>query len=159
MAIDGLLADIQLSGTVIRGLVKQGPYCLLGYLGVPDGHWAAAAEELGFDCHGGITFRGEGDGEMLPAGWYWYGWDYGHAFDRIVLSPEMRQRMPNDFQALIANRGGKSWTLEEVKEELLDSAVRLWQQLANTERAGIQAGLVQDTQETAGLYVWTPNPA
>lgn len=157
MAIDGILADIQLSGTVIRGLVKQGPFSLLGYLGVPNGHWAAAAEELEFDCHGGITFRDEGDGEILPAGWYWYGWDYAHASDLLSLPPELMQNLPKHLSDYFANRVGKAWTLEEVKEELLDSAIRLWHQLATTQRTCVNAGLITDTQEATGLYVWLPN--
>jgi hypothetical protein len=156
MAIDGVLADIQLSGTVIRGLVKQGPFSLLGYLGVPDGHWAAAAEELDFACHGDITFRGEGDGENLPAGWYWYGWDYAHAFDRLTLPPELIRNLPNHLVDYFANRSGKAWAPEEVKEEMLDAAIRLWHQLANTQRVCVKAGLGTDASEAAGLYTWLP---
>jgi len=36
---------------------------------------------LGFRCHYGETFSDIGDGKIRPAGYWWYGWDYGHLHD------------------------------------------------------------------------------
>lgn len=160
MPVAGILEDVKLPGTVLRGLVKQGPFCLLGYLGVPSGHWAAEAEYLDFSCHGGITFQGEGDGENLPKDWYWYGWDYAHAGDALDLPSEVLARLAPDAAEFL--QGGprrKLWTTAEVKEELLDSALRLWHLLASAQRTGLKAGLSTDTSENDGLFRWVPNLA
>jgi len=69
----------------VRFLILRGPSSVCAYIGVPKSHPLAGFEYDGvpLDCHGGLTFSCEG-GETgpWPAGWWWYGWDYGHAGDR-----------------------------------------------------------------------------
>ena len=55
------------------------------YVGVPSDHPLAGFSYMDLlhliDCHGGLTFSDEGDGEARPRGYFWYGWDYAHAGD------------------------------------------------------------------------------
>lgn len=78
------------------------------YIGVPVDHPLAGYdyEKLPVDCHGGLTFAGEGDGKYRPEGYYWYGWDYGHYGD-FSFYREGQEQMKNE----------KDWTLKEVKED------------------------------------------
>jgi hypothetical protein len=157
------LADFLIAGTPLRGLVLQGPIALCAYVGVPLDHWAAGMEDLDFDCHWGITFRGEGDGAMRPAGWYWYGWDYGHCTDVVdlpPLSPEWQERI-DDFRAALLERFNdwreerglepvagftpmkqKRWTAAEVIEDVIDAAMHLKAALeaAETHAARLPSG-------------------
>lgn len=63
---------------------------LCGYVGVPEGHpaysiayydsdWNNPVANL--DVHGGVTFSEMGDGESLPAGYWWIGFDCAHLGD------------------------------------------------------------------------------
>ena len=133
------LKDFLLPDTPFRGLILRGPYCLLAYIGVPQSHWLSDMEALQFECHHSVTFNGPGDGEMRPAGWHWYGWDYGHAGDFV--------EMPAGFADLVAEVGldpahllsGKRWTIEEVELDIIDVAIRLQASLEKAERLGLAA--------------------
>ena len=71
----------------LRFLIMRGPFHLCAYIGIPMDHPLAKRnyDDLPIDCHGGLTFAGEGRkrGEW-PAGFYWYGWDYGHCDDYMI---------------------------------------------------------------------------
>jgi hypothetical protein len=122
-----ILWDFELAGTVLRGLVTRGPFSLLAYIGVPREHWLAEMEELELSCHFGITFRGAGgDGGALPANWFWYGWDYAHFSDQLLPAP--------GFAVGRAIGGSKAWTVAEVVEDILDTAVVLLDSLRSAEQ-------------------------
>ncbi len=76
---------------------------LNGYVGVPKRHPSSGSKmknigsfmgrdgpiadvkyedlEENVHVHGGLTFSGEGDGELRPTGFYWFGFDCAHAGD------------------------------------------------------------------------------
>ncbi len=120
-----ILRDFLIAGTPLRGLVVQGPFSLCAYLGVPLEHWLAQVDELQFDCHWGVTFAGEGDGQIRPAGWYWYGWDYAHAGDAMDFPEAVRALLPEGLR----QPRGKRWTVDEVEHEVIDAAQSLHAQL------------------------------
>jgi hypothetical protein len=126
-------------GSGLRALVLRGPFCFCAYVGVQADHTLAGLEEFDFECHWGITWKSWGDDEFLPAGWYWWGWDYGHAGDRMDL-PEMPPEFKELFDELdellasegIVKRAPKDWTVEEVTQDALDVLVTLREQLAHS---------------------------
>lgn len=67
----------------VRCLIIRGPNSLCAYVGVPIDHPLAGKDydDVPLDCHGGLTFAGQGAGQPWPKGWYWYGWDYAHSGD------------------------------------------------------------------------------
>lgn len=79
------------------------------YIGLPIDHPLAGYHHdlLPVGCHGGLTFSGEGDGKYRPEGYYWYGWDYGHAGDKTWYGDDTP-----DFEF-----DEKDWTLGEVKDD------------------------------------------
>ena len=104
-----VIKDWQQDG--VRCLILRGPASFCCYLGVPSGHPLAdfGYDDIPLDCHGGLTFGSEAknEGTSFPLGWYFYGWDYAHAGDRSVYDDY-------DFET------GKSWTDDDVEEELKD---------------------------------------
>ena len=76
------------------------------YIGINENHPLAGIQYYCFpfevDCHGGLTFSGNGKDfyQKLPPGYWYYGWDYAHFGDYTKLNPS-----------------GKKWTLLEVLEE------------------------------------------
>lgn len=44
-------------------------------------------ETLLVEVHGGLTFSGEGDGEYLPKGFWWFGFDCAHLGDLMPNFP------------------------------------------------------------------------
>ena len=94
----------------VRFIVMRGPCSLCAYVGIPSEHPLAGfdSDELTIDCHGGLTFAGEGDGENdkhRPKGFYWYGWDYGHLHDYVFFY----DKEPN-----LAGLDDKKWLVEDV---------------------------------------------
>lgn len=79
------------------------------YVGIPIDHPLAGYdyELLPVECHGGLTYGEAGDGEYRPEGYYWYGWDYGHAGDLTWWSDDTPDFGFNE----------KDWTLTEVKND------------------------------------------
>ncbi|MFN9475136.1 hypothetical protein [Acidovorax sp.] len=128
-----ILYDNLLAGTPFRGLIIQGFSGLCAYLGVPQDHWMADMSSLTFECHHDVTFRGEGDGDLRPEGWYWYGWDYQHLSDQTNFPADMLALMPPEFVKLIPK--GKNWTVAEVEQDLVDSALHLLESLRDVENA------------------------
>ena len=95
----------------IRYLIMRGPSALCAYFGVPLDHPLAGLnyDALPVECHCGLTFAGEGDGEMRPKDVYWYGWDYAHSGDKSFYNLDSRfAGLPED----------KAWTLEDVEKDV-----------------------------------------
>lgn len=71
----------------IRWLVLEGPIGTpCAYVGIPESSPAAGLntdflDATGPSPHGGWTYAGTGDDIDRPAGWFWWGWDYSHAWD------------------------------------------------------------------------------
>ena len=94
----------------LRFIVMRGPSTLCAYVGVPEGHPLAGfnyAALPSVDAHGGLTFSKMGGGGW-PAGYYWYGWDYGHSGDYPFYYDEHPSLAPT---------GGKKWLVEDVLED------------------------------------------
>lgn len=119
--------DRQLAGTPFRGLILHGFAGYCAYIGVPQDHWLADMEELEFDCHYGITFRGAGGDGIRPEGWYWYGWDYQHFCDKRTFPAEFLEAVPEELKAHLT--GGKEWTVAEIEHDIMDAAVALLEAL------------------------------
>ena len=107
----------------------QGDYCPCAYLGVPQSHWLANMDTLEFDCHWGLTFRGTSSHAEL-AGFYWFGWDYGHAGD-LLTDPGQKPGA--------ALRHGKRWTAEEIEHDIVDVAVALQDSLSRAIAVALNA--------------------
>ena len=125
-----VLFDSSLAGTPFRGLIIRGLFGPCAYIGVPMEHCLADLESLRFDCHGGvITFRGPGDGEIRPEGWYWYGWDYQHVNDAVNLPELSEDEFPAELiellQSFYGSGTGKVWTVAEIEHDLIDAAVQV----------------------------------
>ncbi len=133
-----LLKDFLLPGTPFRGLILRSEYCPCAYIGVPQSHWLADMESLEFRCHFGVTFNGPGGDSQRPAGWYWYGWDYGHFTDFLDLPAEVKAHF-EETGLPIPFSTGKRWTVEEIEHDIVDVAVGLLESLEQAER---QAGQV-----------------
>ena len=146
--IPGVLRDVQLAGTPLRGIIKQGDFSLLAYIGLPLEHWAASAENVELRCHRGVTWRGDGDDDGLPAGWHWIGWDYAHLGDRIHL-PRAVTDLPEFSPLQVFLNRGKDWPVDEVWEDLLDAAILVLSQIVEAE-ARINS-VTNDAQQAAAV--------
>lgn len=64
-------------------IIKRSNFSMNVYLGVPESHPLAGHDydSLPIECHGGLTYGESGDGDYLPKGEFWYGYDYAHAGD------------------------------------------------------------------------------
>lgn len=80
------------------------------YLGIHESHPLAGEsyDNLNIDCHGGLTFSGEGNESIRPKGFYWYGWDYAHCGDLTFFGI-------GDIDNILMN--DKDWTLQEVIDD------------------------------------------
>ena len=95
----------------LRFIIMRGPYHWCGYVGIPEDHPLAGLSynDINFvSAHGGLTFASEAR-DFWPKGYYWYGWDYGHAGDKSYFD------IPNYY------REGKDWTIEEVIKDSWDA--------------------------------------
>ena len=97
-----------------RIMVRTGAMSLCAYIGVPSKHPCGDKNIEDLCCHGGVTFSSEGDGTTWPLGFWWYGWDYSHAFDAMFYPDEVWAMM-EEFHEF--HRGDRKWTVEEVLEE------------------------------------------
>jgi len=93
-----------------RCLVLRGPSHVCAYIGVKENHpfYGKDYSDLNISCHGGLTFAQAGkDNEYKwSAGWWWFGWDYGHYNDASLY----------DFK-YGTGLTGVEWTPEMVKGE------------------------------------------
>jgi hypothetical protein len=110
-AEETITAEIEAGMVSVRGQLRRGPYNLCAYVGVPtDSPTAGWSEDLvPLDVHGGLAFAALGDTDW-PAGWWWYGWDYGHAFDRNWIGIEMAEKgFPGPWGGLRSTRPSGRW--------------------------------------------------
>jgi len=97
-----------------RLLIMRGPAGWCCYIGVPT-HSPLARLEYDdpalsdFDCHGGLTFSNDGDDVWRPAGWWYFGWDYGHAGDWSPIYDEAGINALSAFH---------KWKFSEIKAEI-----------------------------------------
>lgn len=101
----------------IRCQIVRGTAALCAYLGVPIDHPFAGRDydDVSLECHGGLTYSRKGCNAGRPVGWWWYGWDYGHAGDAVVFSNRIH---------------GHEWLPVEVKKEIDNFVFHDFQQLA-----------------------------
>lgn len=138
--------DFQDPQSGLRGLVVRGPSSFCAYVGAPQNHAVYELEELNFQCHFGITFRGPGSKlQGLPADWYFFGWDYAHFSDAVdcpellEVFKQLRLEVPDFIQERLVGagrglgKGAKRWTVEEVTEDLFDALFELREALAQSE--------------------------
>lgn len=96
----------------IRVVVMRGPAALCAYLGVPKDHPLAGFDynDIPIQVHGGLTYGNEGKEGYLPAGFYWYGWDYAHSGDFSTYDEDSRWK-----------HDAKKWTVKDVVAEAKDA--------------------------------------
>jgi hypothetical protein len=109
-----LLAEID-TEIGVKGIVLRGGPSLCAYIGIPKWHPLAGLDynDIPLDVHGGLTFGDLGDGEMRPAEYFWYGWDYGHAGDLCFYDVQFAHLLPGRL-----HRDEHPWTPTEVTDEL-----------------------------------------
>lgn len=100
----------------IRFIILRGPASLCAYVGIPAAHPLAghSYDWLPVEAHGGLTYANEGGGEKgyLPAGFFWYGWDYGHCGDYAVYNDKYPE-----IKLSAMERSEKKWTPAEVEAD------------------------------------------
>jgi len=129
----------------VRLLVMRGGVALTAYVGVPpDAPAAGWGEELvPLEVHGGLTFAGAGGDGIRPDGWWWYGWDYGHAFDAtwvcldLVAQGIEAPRFPGDVE----------WTIEMVAPEARAAADQMMALLVAGWRPSAEATAEQEERD------------
>lgn len=143
------LRDYEDPESGLRMLVTKGPFSYCAYVGIRAEHPLAGIPHLRFSCHHGITFSGWGvEGSMRPAGYYWWGWDYGHCTDYVDWELTLPPDAPRPLQEAMARlsdlrqRSGeafsqKRWTLGEVAEEAMDALLELKQWLKDHEQEAV----------------------
>ena len=97
----------------IRFIIKKSSWHWCGYIGIPLDHPLAGFnyEDLDFiSAHGGLTFASSGS-DKWPEGYYWYGWDYGHAGDYCHYDIKIDNMIESE----------KDWTIKEVIEDSRDT--------------------------------------
>ena len=92
-----------------RGLVLRGPGSVNAYIGIRSDHplYGMDYDDIPIDCHGGLTFAREGNGDIWPSGYWWYGWDYSHAGDAVFY----------DISRGFDTYGDEKWTPYRVQKE------------------------------------------
>lgn len=103
-----IVADWFEDGIRIVILACRGSH-FTAYFGVPEGHPLAGFDydDIPLDVHGGLTYS-SGKSEVLPKGYWFYGWDYAHVGDVTYFDGE---------PSLSFYKDDHDWTLKEVKEE------------------------------------------
>ena len=108
-----------------------------GCVGLPTWHPLAwfHHDRIELDPHGGFTFSGFLDPDHRKI--KWYGWDYAHLWDRIVLDPVVMIKLerlpgwPESFPSFTVD--GHNWTMAEVLLEtgaiLTEFRTRTWELL------------------------------
>jgi len=103
------------SGIKVVILACKGSH-FTAYFGIPKDHPLAgfSYDDIPLSVHGGLTYSSS-DSDVLPSGYYFYGWDYAHAGDRTFFD-----NLPMDF---LEGMGisEHDWTLKEVEEEVRDA--------------------------------------
>lgn len=122
----------------VRFIIMRGPAALCAYVGVPSAHPAAGLDynDVPLRCHWGLTFAGEGSTpekpNSWPAGWFWYGWDYGHCDDASFWDVKERSIAPSLSR-------GKQWTVKEVKDDSWSTVYDFQKYVKGIEQVAIKA--------------------
>lgn len=120
----------------VRGLILRAPYALAAYVGVGLDHPTAGwpYEVVPLEVHGGLTYSAAGDDDgPWPQGWWWYGWDYAHAFDATYVRRELAARgspLPPRRGTIEETQWDPDMILPELRlaaQELLVLAQQFWQ--------------------------------
>lgn len=116
-----------------RFIVMRGPASLCAYVGVPSDHPLSHRnyDDVELECHGGLTWGKEGKG-YHPEGWYWYGWDYGHAGDACLWDSETLARLGS-----MLHDGGHQWTLPDVLRDA-QPTWEAWQRAVRRVNMGVK---------------------
>lgn len=101
-----------------RFIVVRGPAALCAYVGIPEGHPLAGLneEKLDISCHGGLTFGKKGGRDPWSVGFWWYGWDYGHAGDEFMWTSDIEGALAKAGSRL-PQWGGRRWLVKDVIED------------------------------------------
>jgi len=93
---------------------------LCGYVGLPKWHpyYGWDYDEIDVDVHGGLTFSARGRGKRWKKGYWWIGFDCGHAGDLVPVVESFTQDA-KWFRGLIYRN------IEYVKAELKHLAEQL----------------------------------
>jgi len=77
----------------LKCLILRNPELLNlnGYVALPPEHPCYGKADIDVEVHGGLTFASEGDGEKWEKGYWWVGFDCGHAGD---LVPAISEYLP-----------------------------------------------------------------
>lgn len=155
------IRDFLEEATGIRVLVTRGYAGFCCYLGVPAEHLLAGIEDLHIRCHGGVTFQEWGaEGSVWEPGWYWWGWDYQHAGDKLDLENELLalgplgvelQQFLLSTQRAVEGPTPKEWTVDVVLQEARVAAKALQTQL-------VEAKALTDAALRSMHPAGTPNP-
>lgn len=135
------------AATGLRLLIVRGPYSFCAYLGVKADPSAVGLAEVEFRCHHGVTFQQWGrEGSRWDAGWYWWGWDYGHFSDVVDRFSSLPQNLSTALRRVVTDvsdrlnslalSGGisrKNWTVDEVFQDGIDTMVELRTALVQNE--------------------------
>ncbi|PNG49820.1 MULTISPECIES: hypothetical protein [unclassified Variovorax] len=122
----------------LRLLVTRGGFCFCAYVGVEADHTLAGLDDFSFPCHWGVNFTTWGKpGTSWPEGWFWWGWDYGHAFDARDFLADLPEDTPESLRELLRQTDSrrmepgpgvprvKNWTLDAVILDGLDVVMEL----------------------------------
>ncbi len=113
----------------IRCVILRSSASLCAYLGVEKNHRLANQnyDDVEIECHGGLTFCGEGGEGFLPEGYFWYGWDYAHAYDYPFYNDQfpLNSMYDNDPEMKAyrekQKRTDRKWLVEHVEKDMVDS--------------------------------------
>ena len=111
------------SDSPIFGVHKGIPFCIrkgyvafCAYVAIP-----YQQPDL-IDCHGGVTWANKTiDGFINDDDLWWYGWDYGHAWDMLYFDDGVKG--PNGHDLVKDSTGelaAHEWTLIEILSEIYD---------------------------------------
>ena len=137
-----VLRDYTDEASGLRMLVVRGPLSFCAYVGVRASHLLAELAELRIESKR-FNFQDWGAPDTVwPQGWYWWGWDYAHAWDQVDLESSMPDDTPAELRAALlaiqsrpyGDRPRKNWTLGEVAEDALDVLMELKQALTENEK-------------------------
>jgi hypothetical protein len=117
----------------LRLIIMRGPAGWCCYIGVPlDSPLAGlpySGEMERFECHGGLTFAGPGDGIHRPEGWYYFGWDYAHSGDWTAYFDSIEESA--------RSYNVRKWTFGEVKSEIEADSLQMQELLANLSKSKV----------------------
>ncbi len=105
---------------------------LNGYVAVPKGHpcYGKHYDHIPYDdlfpveVHGGLTFSREGDGDILPKGYWWLGFDCAHAWD---LVPQILELMGREECETYRNFAYVRREIEDLADQLVTLDFIDWQ--------------------------------